>query len=53
MQASFSYPADSGLSIEEAGLGKQALLFVEQKPIDMKETETAVTGAAGEAKEEL
>lgn len=31
-QASFSHPGDSGMTIEEAGLGRQALLFVEQKP---------------------
>lgn len=48
-QASFSYPGDSGASIEETGLGKQALLFVEQKPTPTP-TEVA-TGAAGEAAE--
>lgn len=32
VQASFSHPGDSGMTIEEAGLGRQALLFVEQKP---------------------
>ncbi|CAB1102447.1 unnamed protein product [Ectocarpus sp. CCAP 1310/34] len=31
-KASFSHPGDSGMTIEEAGLGRQALLFVEQKP---------------------
>lgn len=45
-QASFSHPGDSGVTIEEAGLGKQALLFVEQIP-----TET-ITEAAEEAAEE-
>lgn len=44
IQASFSYPGDAGATIEEAGLGKQALLFVEQKP-----TEAVAVAVAGEA----
>lgn len=55
-QASFSYPGDSGASsIEQAGLGKQALLFVEQKPTpaptpaEASTATDAVTGAAREA----
>eukprot|EP00903_Cladosiphon_okamuranus_P020027 g18395.t1 len=48
-KASFSYPGDSGVSIEEAGLGNQALLFVEQKPINTAETETQTEAGAGAA----
>eukprot|EP00752_Nemacystus_decipiens_P010534 g9380.t1 len=48
-KASFSYPADSGVSIEEAGLGKQALLFVEQKPTEtVAETLADSSGEAAE-----
>lgn len=49
-QASFSFPGDSGVSIEEAGLGKQALLFVEQKPAEAA-TAAEATGEAATATE--
>ena len=46
-QASFSYPGDAGVSIEASGLGRQALLFVEQKPaLTPAETTETVAGAA-------
>lgn len=54
LQASFSHPGDSRVTIEEAGLGKQALLFVEQKPAEAipppgatEETAAAAAAAAG------
>ncbi|CAM9497580.1 unnamed protein product [Pylaiella littoralis] len=54
LKASFSYPGDSGVTIEDAGLGKQALLVVEQKPEEAcstpgtTEEEEAVPAAASE-----
>ena len=33
LQATFSHPREAAMTIEEAGLGKQALLIVEQKPL--------------------
>lgn len=50
-QASFSYPGDTGVTIEEAGLGKQALLFVEPKPKEPTPVaaEEAAAAAAGDA----
>lgn len=58
-QASFSYPGDSAVTIDEAGLGRHALLFVEQKPKDAErnpeaETETKpAVGGEGDSEDEM
>ncbi|CAM9477769.1 unnamed protein product [Ectocarpus sp. 4 AP-2014] len=60
-KASFSHPGDSGMTIEEAGLGRQALLFVEQKPKEamgdsdgtVDETEAAAAAGDEDAEQEL